>query len=282
MIIALAGHRGFIGTHLQEKLKQHSFILLNREDLYGDAESLSRKLINADAVINLAGFSVSKRWTKKNRKKIRDSRELLTGNIVQAIAEMDKKPKMFLNASAIGIYQYDTTNTEKSHTLGEGFLPDVVRKWENAAEAISDEVRTVIMRLGLVLGKDGGALPRLFLLFRFGLGGVIGSGKQIYSFIHIDDVTGAIEHLLNGKSRGVYNLTAPQPVTNKEFTHTIARFMRRPAIFRIPVFAMKIVMGKAAMIVTRGHAVYPEKLLDEGYKFTFVSIQEAIQNLVGP
>jgi uncharacterized protein (TIGR01777 family) len=282
MIIALAGHRGFIGTHLQKILKEHSFILLNREDLYGDVNSLSQKIEKADAVINLAGFSVSKRWTKKNRKKIRDSRELLTGNLARAMKVMERKPKVFLNSSAIGVYEYDTVNTEEEYTLGEGFLADVVKNWEGAAALIGGDVRTVFMRVGLVLGKDGGALPRLLKLFRFGLGGVIGTGKQVYSFIHIDDVIGAIEHLLNGKGKGIYHITAPQPVTNKEFTRAISRSMKRPVIFRIPVFAMRIVMGRAAMIVTRGHTVYPKRLLDEGYKFTFVTIQEAIQNLVDP
>ena len=185
-----------------------------------------------------------------------------------------------MNASAIGIYENNKEHTEDSKAFADNFLSEVVGKWEAVADELPEEVRLVKLRLGMVLGADGGALPRLFTLFRWGLGGVIGSGRQVYSFIHIHDVTGAIDHIISKKGKGIYNLTAPEPVNNRLFTKVVARKMRRPAFLPIPKFMVQIMMGKAAMIVTEGQTVFPKKLLDEGYKFTFATLDEAIENLV--
>jgi hypothetical protein len=280
MIIAIAGYRGFIGRHLQKEFASHELILLDRKDLYGDPGQLSEKIQNADVVLNVAGFSVSKRWTPRNRIKIMESRVRLTQNLVEAMNLMKKKPACFINSSAIGVYEYDLTHTEEEYTYGTGFLVDVVKKWEDAARGVSDETKLILMRIGLVLGNDGGALPRLFRLFNLGLGGIIGKGKQVYSFIHIKDLCAAIAFLIEKKSSGVYNFTSPEPVTNKVFTKTIARELKRPAFIPIPLFAMRMVMGKASVIVTKGQTVYPKRLEDDGYKFTFASINDAIHNLV--
>lgn len=280
MVIALAGYNGFVGSHIRKKFEKHDFILLDRKDLYGDTGHLGRKISGSDVLINTAGFSVSERWTKGTRKKIRDSRVTVTANLADAIKKAEKQPGMFLNASAIGVYRHGMEHSESSVAYADDFLAEVVRDWEHAADAVPEEVKLVKMRLGMVLGANGGALPRLFRLFKWGLGGVIGSGKQVYSFIHIDDVTGAIAHLVEHGGEGVYNFTAPHPVTNKTFTKTIASKLHRPAFLPIPGLMMHLVMGKAKMIVTKGQTVYPKKLLDEGYKFTFATIDEAIENLV--
>ncbi len=279
MVIALAGHSGFVGTHIRKYFSMDNFILLDRKDLYGATDALAQKISGCDVLINTAGFNISARWTKKNRKKIRSSRIEVTNHLVGAIEKAELKPKVFISASAIGIYQHNKEHTEASDEYSDDFLAEVVQDWETAADAAASEVRLVKMRLGMVLGADGGALPRLFRLFKWGLGGVIGSGKQVYSFIHIDDVTRAIAHIMEKKGEGVYNFTAPHPVTNKTFTKTISEKLRRPAFFIIPGFAMHLVMGKAAMVVTKGQTVYPKRLLDEGYKFTFATIDEAIKNL---
>lgn len=279
MVIALAGYNGFIGAHIRKKLSSHDFVLLSRDDLYGTTEALSRRISDCDVLINTAGFSITARWSKKNRKKIYRSRIDVTNHLVSAIGMAENKPQVFINTSAIGIYKSKGEHTEASVAFAEGFLAEVVRDWEAAADNVAGEVRLVKMRLGMVLGSDGGAMPRLLKLFKWGLGGVIASGKQVYSFIHIDDVTGAIAHIIQGKGEGVYNFTAPNPVTNKIFTRTLAKKLRRPAWLPIPVFIMHLVMGKAAMVVTGGQTVYPEKLLSEGYKFTFASIDEAIEKL---
>jgi len=279
MVIALAGYNGFIGSHIRKRLDAHDFILLSRKDLYGSASALAQKISGSDVLINTAGFSISSRWTKRNRKKIHSSRIDVTHQLVRAISLAEQQPAVFMTASAIGIYRNQAEHTEDSRAYADDFLAKVVRDWEAEAENVTDDVRVVKMRFGMVLGADGGALPKLFRLFKWGLGGVIASGKQVYSFIHIEDVTGAIAHILDQKGEGVYNFTAPFPVTNKTFTRTIAKKLHRPALLPIPGFLMHIVMGKAAIVVTKGQTVYPKKLLDEGYKFTFASIDEAIENL---
>lgn len=279
MVIALAGYNGFIGSHIRKRLHAHDFIKLSREDLYGSAKALAQKISGSDVLINTAGFSIAARWTKKNRKKIHSSRIDVTLQLVRAISLAEQKPEVFMTASAIGIYRNRMEHAEDSRAYADDFIAKVVRDWEAAADTLTDDVRLVKMRLGMVLGADGGALPKLFRLFKWGLGGVIASGKQVYSFIHIEDVTGAIAHILEQKGEGVYNFTAPVPVTNKTFTKTIAKKLHRPALLPIPEFLMQIVMGKSAIMVTKGQTVYPKKLLDEGYKFTFATIDEAIENL---
>lgn len=281
MVIALSGYRGFIGLHIREAFAEHEFILLNRDDLYGDLTALSQKINTADIVINCAGYPVAKRWTKKNRNRIYSSRIKVTENLVQAINMLHKPPASFINTSAIGIYEEGKEHNETDFTYNNDFLADVVKKWEKSADATTKDVKLVKIRLGLVLGKDGGALQRLVRLFSLGLGGVIGSGKQVYSFIHIDDLTNALKFVINKEEEGVYNFTAPCPVTNKVFTKTLASKLKRPSIFTVPEFALRIVMGKAAGIVTRGQTVYPKRLLDEGYCFTFARIDQAIENIVG-
>ncbi|MDF1572200.1 MAG: TIGR01777 family oxidoreductase [Bacteroidales bacterium] len=279
MVIALAGYNGFIGSHIRKRLHAHDFIMLSRDDLYGSASALARKISGSDVLINTAGFRITARWTKKNREKIHSSRIVVTRQLVQAISLAEQKPAVFMTASAIGIYRNQMEHTEDSRAYADDFLAKVVRDWEAAADTVTGDVRLVKMRFGMVLGGDGGALPKLLRLFKWGLGGVIASGKQVYSFIHIEDLTGAIAHILEQKGEGVYNFTAPVPVTSKTFTNTIAKKLHRPAMIPSPGFLMQIVMGKAAIVVTKGQTVYPKKLLDEGYKFTFATIDEAIENL---
>lgn len=281
MVIALSGYSGFIGLHIRKSFAEHDFILLNRKDLYGDLTALSKKIETADIVINCAGYPVAKRWSRKNKKKIYSSRIVVTENLVQAINMLQEPPDSFINTSAIGIYEEGKEHNETEFTYNNDFLADVVKEWEKKADATRKDVRLVKIRLGLVLGKDGGALPRLLRLFSLGLGGVIGSGKQVYSFIHIDDVTDALKFIINMEADGVYNFTTAYPVTNKVFTQTLASKLNRPSLFTVPEFALRVVMGKAAGIVTRGQTVYPKKLLDEGYSFTFATIDQAIENIIG-
>ena len=242
MIIALSGHRGFIGSHIKKVFSEHEFILINRDELYGDYRELAGRIEGADVVINSAGFSVSSRWTKKNKKRIYDSRIKVTNNVVKAINSLDKKPDIFINNSCIALYEYDKNHTESDYTYNDDFLGEVVKDWEKSANPVDKKVRLIIIRLGLVLGNDGGALPRLLRLFRMGLGGVIGSGTQVYSFIHIDDVAGALEYLMFNNKEGVYNLTAPYPITNKEFMKTLGKSISRPSIFRVSAFVDMMVL----------------------------------------
>ncbi len=280
MTIALAGYSGFIASHLRKSFPGHEYILLDRADLYGRIELLARKIESADVVINLAGYSISKRWTPYTKEKIRKSRIDLTNNLVGAINSLKNKPGCFVSASAIGIYEYDTQHNEQEFCYGNNFLADVVKSWEAAAEGVSNDVRLIKVRLGMVLGRDGGAFPLMVRLFRYGLGSVLGSGTQVYSFIHIDDVIGAIMYLIKNGGKGNYNLTAPNPVSNRDFTKTIAKIMSKPIFLTLPEFLLRLVLGTASVIVLKGQTVYPKRLLDEGYKFTFASVDNAIENLL--
>ncbi|MCF8224961.1 MAG: TIGR01777 family oxidoreductase [Bacteroidales bacterium] len=280
MKIAVSGYSGFIGTAVMEELSEHEFTLLSREDIYGDYRVLQKKLKGANIVMNFAGSSISKRWTKKNRKAITMSREFVTRNLSKAINGMENKPRMFVNASAIGIYEKDKKHTETSKNMDNGFLGRTVIKWEQAADEVDGSVRLIKPRIGMVLGKGGGALNPLIPLFKSGLGGPIGSGRQVYSFIHIYDVVKSIRFLIENEKEGVYNLTSPQPVTNKEFTASLGKHLKRPALLWVPSFMLRIVMGKSSEIVTGGQTVYPRKLQDQGYKFTFASIDDALNNLL--
>jgi len=280
MRIAIAGYNGFIGSSIVSGGSNNEFIFLSRKLLYGDTEVLANSLENTDAVLNFAGYPIAKRWTGKRKKLIWESRITITQNIVKAIEHCKIKPGVFINSSAIGIYKYDTINTEEDYFFGESTLAGLVSAWENEAEKVHPEVKLKIIRLGLVLGRKGGALPFLLRLFNLGLGGKIGSGKQVYSFIHIQDVVQAVYFLLDNKEEGIFNLTAPEPVTNKVFTETLARQMKRPAFFAVPSFVLNLMLGNAAELITRGQTVLPQKLLNAGYKFTFATINEAIENIL--
>jgi len=280
MVIAHAGFSGFLGTHIRKSLDQHTFIPLERADLYGTSETLANKLSGCDIVLNTAGYDISVRWTKRNRKRIKDSRVTVTRNLVKAIGLLEKKPLKFICASAIGIYQKDESHSEYQYKRGDDFLSEVVKEWEEAANEASDFTSVINMRIGMVLGNDGGAFPRLYRLFKMGLGAAIGSGNQVYSFVHVADVTRAVGHLIENNCEGIYNLTAPHPVSNRSFTRSIASHAGKPALFRIPAFIMRLIMGRAAIIVLNGQTVYPKKLQEEGYKFTFATIDDAIADLV--
>lgn len=280
MVIALSGHGGFIGSHIRKYFSEHDFILVNRDELYGDYKRLAEIINGADIVINSAGFPVSRRWTNKNKKRIYDSRIKVTNNLVKAINYLDRKPKFFINTSGIALYKYGARHTESDYTCNDDFLAEVVKAWENSAWGVDKGVKLIIVRLGMVLGGDGGAMPRMRRLFGMGLGGVMGSGNQVYSYIHINDVLKALKHLIINQKSGVYNFTAPHPVNNKNFTKTLSRTLRRPAFFRVPVFILKIIMGEGAVLVTKGHSVYPKKLLEDGFVFTFDNIDKAMENLV--
>ena len=280
MIIALAGYNGFVGSGIQKYFNNHQFILISRDDLYGSPALLSEKITGCDVVMNFAGYPISRRWTAKRKKLIKNSRITTTRNLVEAVHLLKRKPKIFINASAIGIYNVDEEHTEKSTSYGNGFMAGIVNKWEEEVKKLDENIPAVIVRLGIVLGNDGGAFTRLKKLFQLGLGGIIAGGKQVYSFIHIDDVLQAMDFLIQNKSHGIYNFTAPKPVSNKIFTKILAKYSGKPALLPVPGFVLRIGMGEASEIITKGQTVYPKRLLDEGYKFTFATLEDAIVNLL--
>lgn len=280
MKIAIAGYNGFIGKSFVEDHPGWEYIHLTRELLYGDPGELGSAIDGAGIVINLAGSPVNKRWTARNRRNICMSRFGVNKNLVSAINGLEKKPELFITASAIGIYGHEGVHDEKEYKPGKGFMTSVVQRWEEPVGSLDPAVKVAVLRIGLVLGNEGGSLVPLRKIMRFGIAPVMGSGKQIYSFIHIRDLTAAIGFILKRRLEGVFNLCAPNPVENSTFTKILARETGAPVQVRIPVGLLKIMMGKAHKLVSEGQHVIPARLLKEEFRFRYPDIETAIRNLL--
>ena len=238
-----------------------------------------------DAVIHLAGESVVGRWTDAKKKAIRESRVLGTRNLATALAKSDAKPGVLVCASAVGYYgnRGDELLREESPS-GRGFLPEVCREWEEASRIATEAgIRTVNIRIGLVLSAKGGALQKMLTPFKLGLGGRVGPGTQWWRWIHVDDIVGAIHHIIQTESLfGPVNLVAPSPVRNEEFTRSLASVLRRPAVFPVPAFAARLAMGEMAQeLMLSSQRVVPEKLITSGYSFRFRELRAALEDLLG-
>ena len=295
MKIVISGASGLIGTQLVAKLSSsgHEVVrLVRRSPKSGEIQWNpksgildSAALEGTDAVIHLSGAGIGdKRWTDGYRKEILDSRTATTALLAKTMASLSRKPSVFLSGSAIGIYgaRNDEQLTEVS-THGTGFLAEVCEQWEAAAKpAVDAGIRTVYLRTGIVLSPKGGALKKLLPLFKLGVGGKFGNGKQWQSWISIDDEIGAIEHLLTANVSGAVNLTAPNPVTNAEFTKVLASVLKRPAIVPVPTFAPKIVLGGelADALLFTGQRVIPAALNASGYMFKHTTLESAFRSLL--
>jgi len=237
-----------------------------------------------DAVVNLAGAGIGDhRWSDAYRQQLLDSRIASTDLLAHAIAHLEPKPRVFLSGSAVGYYGNtgDAPVTENS-PAGKDFLADLARQWENAAAPAAEAgVRTVFLRSGIVLSTKGGALGKVLPLFRVGLGGRLGSGRQYISWIARPDHVAAMRFLLDDDTiSGPVNITAPNPVTNAAYTKAIAAAVRRPAIFPVPGFALKTVLGEFAETVLGGQRVLPNRLLAAGFEFGYLTIEDAVRSLV--
>jgi uncharacterized protein (TIGR01777 family) len=235
-----------------------------------------------DAVIHLAGESIVGRWSETKKKKIRDSRVIGTQNIAQALARAKDKPHVFICSSAIGYYgnRGDELLNEQS-APGSGFLADVCQEWEAATRAASEAgIPTVLMRTGVVLSPKGGALGKMLPPFKIGVGGKVGNGQQWMSWIDVQDLVGAIHHILKSDLlSGPVNMVAPRPVTNDEFTKTLAGVLKRPAIIPVPEFAVKLAFGEMGETVLLGsQRVEPAQLVMSGYPFRFRTLRESLVN----
>jgi hypothetical protein len=236
-----------------------------------------------DGVINLAGEPVDQRWTKARKERIRESRVGGTRNLVAGLAAAEPRPKVLVNASAIGYY-----GDRKHQWVDEGsppaddFLAEACKAWEAEAWKARDAgVRVAIVRVGVVLGRGGGAYPQLSRPFRMFAGGTIGQGYDWMSWIHIDDVVGVFLHCLDRDVTGICNATAPNPVSNGEFTQTLASVLRRPAFAMVPKFAIRLLKGEFAKIITSSTRVRPLRTAASGYEFKFPRLRPALENLEG-
>ena len=288
--IAITGASGLIGSSLVGYLKSqgHTVQRLVRRPAVSSEEITwdpiagtvdMDALAGVDAVIHLAGAGVSdKRWTKKYKSEILNSRLLGTTTIAKAVAIV--KPQVFISASAIGWYgESGNRAVVETDRVGDDFLAAVCREWESAADLAGD-VRTVKLRTGLVLDPTGGALGKMLPIFRFGLGGKLSNGKQWWSWITLHDQIRAIAFLLENKVSGPVNLTSPNPVTNSEFTAGLARAMHRPALFPVPAIALKVVLGGFSAEVLGSKKVMPQVLTEVGFTFDYPHISSALEKLV--
>jgi len=283
MNIAISGAGGFIGEHLFSYFTGLGHTVYAIPRILPDAQpkEIAVTLSGMDVIINLAGASIIGRWNKLYKKQILDSRILTTSMLVEAIKLMDKKPELFISASAVGIYSGKGVQQEESAEYATDYLGSVCQQWEHEAQKAKDFSRVCILRFGVVLGKNGGALKKMVPLFKLGLGGQISTGKQGYSWIHIDDTANAIRFIIeNSRQSGVFNLTSPEMISNKEFTTTLASVLRRPAIFRVPSFILKLFFGEGSTVLTNGQMAYPKHLLSEGFVFTYPNLKQALTEVV--
>jgi uncharacterized protein (TIGR01777 family) len=242
------------------------------------------ELGRASAVVHLAGENVAQRWTDEARRRILSSRVESTRLVVEGMRRAEKKPDVFVSASAIGIYgaRPGTERLTETSARGQGFLADVVDAWEAAAKpAESLGVRTILLRIGIVLGEGGGPLEKMLVPFKMFAGGPIGSGAHVISWVHADDVVGLILFCLdNPAARGPLNAVAPNAVTNEELAKAIGRAMHRPSWFRVPEPLIKVAMGEAAEIITTGQRVLPQRAEELGYEFRWPNLDPALASIL--
>jgi len=281
MNIAISGCTGFIGSELISFFadKNINVIKIFRSDFNSAFEKLVTKINDCDAVINLSGATINKRWTNKYKNEIYESRINTTKILVKAICACKEKPKVFINASAIGIYDDINIHTESSKNFAENFISKVVNDWEKEASFVNDcNVNYYILRLGIVLSKNGGIIKKLMPFFKYGLGAKIGNGKQYFSYIYISDLINIIELAMFQKiTPGVINVVVPKYITNSEFTQKLAIALNKKAFFTVPKFILKIIYGEGAEVLTSGQAVIPQKLIDYGYKFEKTNISDILK-----
>lgn len=293
--ILVSGASGPIGTALLPSLRQRGYAVMrlvrgmthSQDQIEWDpSKPIAPETVSGfEAVIHLAGESIVGRWTEDKKKAIRDSRVLGTRHLAEAIAQAAQRPRAFLSGSAIGYYgdRGDDILQEDSKS-GQGFLAEVSREWEAAAQpAAAAGIRTVNLRTGVVLSAMGGALPKMLPPFKLGVGGIVGSGRQWWSWIDVQDEVGAMHHILKTEAlSGPVNLVAPHAVTNAEFTKTLANLLQRPAFFPVPAFAARLAFGQMAdeLLLASQH-VEPTKLLQTGYSFQSTDLVNALSRVLG-
>lgn len=295
MRIAVTGSTGLIGSALVRSLSAdgHEVVRLVRrapasaqevrwDPVAGTVDTSG--LAGVEAVVHLAGAGVGEhRWTAAYKRTLWDSRVRGTATIAKALAELEPRPRVLVSGSAIGFYgDTGTRPTDESAAPGSGFLAEMCVAWEDAAAPAQQAgMRTVFPRTGLVVSRSGGAWGRLFPLFRLGLGGRLGDGRQYWSFISITDEVAALRHLVDEEDiSGPVNLTAPHPVTNSEVTAAMGRVLHRPTPCPVPRFALRIAIGEFSSDILTSQRIIPQKLLDSGFTFSHPRIEEAVRSVL--
>ena len=295
MNVLITGGTGFVGRRLVDSLKKnHRLVILTRnpsqqqneenvsfrfwDALSGDPPP-QKALENVEAIVNLMGENLtSKRWSPRQRQKLEASRIAGTRHLTKSL---NQPIKVFVSAGAIGIYPVNQEKTITEETPpGEGFLADLCQNWEKEVKKIQLCDRTIQLRIGVVLEKGGGALKKMLPPFRLGLGGRIGNGLQMMSWIHLDDLIHLIVSALENTSyRGIYNAVAPHPVSNGEFTEALGRTLKRPTLFPVPTPILKMIMGDVSSLLLDSQKIVPQRLLEQGHSFLYPKIDDALKHL---
>lgn len=301
MRVAITGGTGFVGKKLVHRLfkEGHEITLLSRSPekakqtfsfptkaiawTAGKTTLAASALAGIDVVLNLAGEGIAdKRWTTARKKAIYDSRILGTRSLVDAVSQTENGPRRFISASAIGFYG-DRGNEElnEGSAPGTGFLTNVCRDWEKEVEKLPKSVSHTCIRIGIVLGKEGGALKKLLPIFEFGAGGPVGNGNQWMSWIHVDDLVSLFAFLVKAENAPeIVNGVAPSPATNKDFSKALGRALHRPAILPAPALALKLAMGELSVLVLGSQKVFPKETEKTGFSFAHPKLLEALSDIV--
>lgn len=302
MKVFITGGTGFVGTSLTGRLMRegHEVTVLTRtvrkdngpfdapSYLVGnpnEAGEWQERVADHEVIINLAGASIFTRWTRSSKKAIRESRILTTRHLVEALSKRRGAVEHFLSTSAVGYYGFceDETLGEQSPP-GEGFLASLSQEWEFAArEAERFGVKVTLLRFGVVLGRDGGALKPMIPLFRYWLGSPLGTGKQWFSWVHEEDLVRIFLYLLSPESAsGPFNCTAPEPVRNEELTETLGQVLGKPTFMpAVPEFIIRMILGEFGTVLLKGQKVLPKRLMDSGFRFQFPELRGALKDLLG-
>ncbi len=272
MKIAITGASGFVGTAIQRYFKQNEYVHIHRDE---DVAQIVQKLKGVDIVINLAGAPIIHRWDDAYKKVLRSSRIDTTQTLIEAINQSDIA--YLISTSAVGIYPNNVPCDETSQ-IGDDFLAQLTKEWEKAALACNKP--TAILRFGVIFGKNGGALATMLPAFKFGLGGVIGNGKMMTSWIALGDLMKIYGFLFEKRLTGIFNACAPNPVTNRVFTKALGSVLKRPTLLPLPTFLLKIYYGEGAKVITDSKEVRPKKLQELGFEFDYPDITSALRAAV--
>lgn len=271
MKVALTGASGFVGTALQKHFKE--CVIIDRND---DEALILEKLNNVDVVINLAGAPIVKRWSDPYKKILLSSRVESTKRLVKAINQSNISH--FISTSAIGIYPDNTRCDESCNEVADDFLGELAKKWEK--EALVCNKPTAILRFGVILGKDGGALAQMLTPFKWGIGGMIGDGKMMTSWIDIEDLMRIYHFVIDHHITGIFNAVSPAPVTNYMFTKTLGKVLHRPTILSVPEFVLGIMYGEAVTVLTGSKEVYPKAIQEKGFVFKYEDLETSLRHLL--
>ncbi|MDG4813135.1 TIGR01777 family oxidoreductase [Hydrogenovibrio sp. 3SP14C1] len=283
MKIVILGGTGLIGSYLKQffEKQNHSVSCLGRE-VFQASFNLAGELNGIDLLINLSGANIGQRWPKGYQDVLWNSRVQTTQQVAQVIKSLSEPPKRVIAASAIGFYpESDCAHPVDESTTqpGDNFLAKLSVAWEDASRQLADKV--LIFRFGVVLSTQGGALQKMLPPFKLGLGGPVAGGNQCFSWIHIEDLAQGFLFALNHpEMQGIYNLTAPHPLTQKAFGQTLATTLNRPFFLPLPLWQLKLMFGKGAQVLTHSSAVLPSKLITMGFQFHYPTAESALQNLL--